>query len=70
LGNDPEQGQKFQCVIKAGSWFASRVKTGGAYSLVGCTVSPGFDFADFELAGEDLAKEYPAYETLIRELTR
>ena len=71
LGNDPEQGQQFQCVIKAGNWFASRVMSGGEYALVGCTVSPGFDFADFDLAdGEELAKEYPGYERLIGELTR
>lgn len=71
LGNDPEQGQQFQCTVKAGNWFASRTQLGGTYSLAGCTVSPGFDFADFELADrEQLTKEYPAYATLIRELTR
>nr|WP_315822525.1 cupin domain-containing protein [Paraflavitalea speifideiaquila] len=71
LGNDPEQGQQFQCTIKAGNWFASRVQQGGAYSLVGCTVSPGFDFADFELADRELlSAAYPAYSSLIEELTR
>lgn len=71
LGNDPEKGQQFQCVIKAGNWFASRPQQGSEYSLVGCTVSPGFDFADFELAEQEpLAKEYPAHEALIRQLTR
>jgi hypothetical protein len=71
LGNDPEQGQQFQCTIKAGNWFASRVVKGGAYSLVGCTVSPGFDFADFELADRELlSKEFPAHQDLIGQLTR
>lgn len=71
LGNDPVQGQQFQCAVKAGSWFASRVKAGGAYALAGCTVAPGFDFADFELAErEALAKEYPHHAKLIGELTR
>jgi uncharacterized protein len=71
LGNDPEQGQQFQCAVKAGSWFASRVAPNSEYALAGCTVSPGFDFADFELADrEQLVKEYPAHEVLIRELTR
>ena len=71
LGSDPEQGQQFQCTIKAGNWFASRVQRGGAYSLVGCTVSPGFDFTDFELAErEALINEYPAHQRLIEELTR
>lgn len=71
LGNDPAQGQQFQCVVKAGSWFASRVQAGGSYSLVGCTVAPGFDFADFELADRaTLAAAYPAHRQLITELTR
>src|SRR5262245_42391942 len=44
LGQDPGKGQSLFCCIKAGNWFASRVATGSEYSLVGCTVSPGFDF--------------------------
>jgi len=71
LGNNPEEGQEFQRTIKAGSWFASRVKEGGEYALVGCTVSPGFDFADFELANrEALIKQYPQHRPLIEALTR
>lgn len=71
LGDNPELGQRFQCTVKAGNWFGSRVQHGSAYSLVGCTVSPGFDFADFELAERQaLIKEYPAYGKLIEELTR
>lgn len=71
LGNDPAQGQQFQCVVKAGSWFASRVQHGGRYSLVGCTVAPGFDFADFELADRQaLSQQYPAHGQLIGALTR
>jgi predicted cupin superfamily sugar epimerase len=71
LGNDPEQGQQFQAVVKAGSWFASRVKAGGEYALVGCTVSPGFDFADFELADRhQLSQQYSAHAALITQLTR
>jgi uncharacterized protein len=71
LGNDPLKNEHFQCVIKAGNWFASRVDNGGDYALVGCTVSPGFDFDDFELANADtLSARYPRHEQLIRELTR
>ena len=70
LGNDPEKSETFQCVIQAGNWFASKVAEGGNYSLVGCTVSPGFDFADFELANRDeLTKLYPQHSALIKELT-
>src|ERR1700729_1066310 len=50
LGNNPENGEVFQTMIRAGSWFASVPADDSEYALVGCTVSPGFDFADFELA--------------------
>ena len=71
LGANPEKGETFQCVIQAGNWFASRVAKGGSYSLVGCTVSPGFDFADFELAKRDeLIKQFPLHAGLIEELTK
>ena len=40
----------FQAVVKAGCWFASRLEEPVGFALVGCTVAPGFDFADFELA--------------------
>jgi predicted cupin superfamily sugar epimerase len=70
LGRNPEAGEVFQCVIEAGSWFGSRVAAKGEYSLVGCTVAPGFDFADFELAKRDsLLNEFPQYPTLIEQLT-
>jgi uncharacterized protein len=51
LGADLSNGNVFQYVVKAGNWFASRVKQGGTFSLVGCAVSPGFDFSDFEMEG-------------------
>lgn len=71
LGSDPEAGQKFLTVIKAGSWFASVPAAGSEYSLVGCTVSPGFDFADFELAERTaLSDRYPEHADLIHALTR
>lgn len=71
LGRDIDAGAQLQVLIKAGSWFASRVEVEGGYALCGCTVAPGFDFADFELAGrEQLVKEYPQHQALITELTR
>jgi predicted cupin superfamily sugar epimerase len=70
LGNDPENGESFQTVIKAGSWFASAPAPDSEYALVGCTVAPGFDFADFELADrETLAGQYPEHAEIIRRLT-
>ncbi len=71
LGKDPAKGESFQCVIKAGNWFASVVEEGGTYALVGCTVSPGFDFTDFELANRtELSNQYPLHASLIHQLTR
>ena len=48
LGNDINNKENMHVVIKAGSWFSMR--SNGKYSLIGCTVSPGFDYSDFELA--------------------
>ena len=71
LGNDPEQGQMFQAVVPAGVWFASRPAAGGQYAFVGCTVAPGFDFADFEMADrETMQAQFPEHAGLIQELTR
>lgn len=71
VGNKLNEGQVFQYTVKAGNWFGSRVAEGGNYSLVGCTVSPGFDFKDFEMAKkESLTKVFPEHENIIRELTR
>ncbi|MEO6000695.1 MAG: cupin domain-containing protein [Chitinophagaceae bacterium] len=71
LGNDPlNANNNFQCMIKAGSWFGSRPADDTAYSLAGCTVAPGFDFADFELANrEDLIKQFPQHNDLITALS-
>jgi len=71
LGSAAESGQVFQAVVKAGCWFGSRVRDPGAFALVGCTVSPGFDFADFELAKRDeLVRLYPQHRQLIEGFTR
>jgi uncharacterized protein len=65
----PEAG--FQAVVKAGCWFASRLKEPVGFALVGCTVAPGFEFEDFEMAKRaELMSVYPAHGKLIEELTR
>ena len=70
LGSALEKGELLQAVIPAGIWFGSRIKSQKGFVLVSCTVAPGFDFADFELAKrEDLLKEYPQFEELVKELT-
>ena len=69
LGDDLANGYAFQQVVPAGCWFASKPADEKGFSFVGCTVSPGFDFADFELAtGEILAKEFPSYADWIYQL--
>jgi len=70
LGNDFTNEETFQAIVPAGSWFASETAPGGEFSFVGCTVSPGFDFADFELAkGEELSEQFREYDALIKRLT-
>lgn len=49
LGSNIEHGELLQYVVKAGRWFGSRPREGSGFCLVGCQVSPGFDFKDFEL---------------------
>ncbi len=70
LGTDFEKGERPLQVVPEGCWFASRVVDEG-FALVGCTVAPGFDFADFELADRSkLIKAYPEHEKIVLELTR
>jgi predicted cupin superfamily sugar epimerase len=71
LGSDPEAGEVFQAVVQAGCWFASRVCDRLSFALAGCTVAPGFDFEDFELAKRsEFSQRYPQHRTLIEQLTR
>jgi predicted cupin superfamily sugar epimerase len=71
IGNDCEAGQNFQAVVHAGCWFASEPLLASSFALAGCTVSPGFDFADFELARRaEMSAQYPQHRALIARLTR
>jgi len=71
LGSDAEAGEVFQAVVKAGCWFGARVKDSKSFALVGCTVSPGFDFDDFDLGKRaELVRIYPQYREMIEKLTR
>ena len=59
-----------QTLIKAGTWFAASPGK-SQYCLLGCTVSPGFDYRDWELGNRsDLAKMYPQHERLIERYTK
>lgn len=71
LGNNPERGEVFQDVVPAGCWFGSKPAVGTEFSLVGCTVAPGFDFADFEMADRNqLLEEFPQHKEIIEKLNR
>jgi uncharacterized protein len=71
LGNDINKGYVFQYVVPANCWFASRPAAESNFCFVGCTVAPGFDFEDFELADADeLSKLYPQHRDIIQELCR
>ena len=71
LGREVGQGQVYQATVRRGQWFASRCKVKEGFSLVGCTVSPGFNFEDFELADRALLlQQYPQHSKHIQALTR
>ncbi len=71
VGNDIAKNVMPQYVIKAGTWFASEVKNKKSYSLIGCTVAPGFDFSDFKLAKRsELLKKFPQYQKIIYRFTK
>lgn len=71
LGLELERGERPQYVVPSGHWFASSVSDESGYALVGCTVAPGFDFEDFELADRaTLTANYPEHAALIARLTR
>ena len=70
LGPDYESGEKFQLVIPANSWFGAMCEVDDSFTLAGCTVSPGFDFRDFEMGRRsDLLKQFPQFEREIIALT-
>lgn len=69
LGQDVEAGQQLQHLVRAGWWFGGYCEEGSPFSLVGCTVAPGFDFEDFELGDKAaLSARYPAAAALIERL--
>jgi hypothetical protein len=71
IGRDLEKDEVPQFVVPGGHWFAAEVIQPHSYSLVGCTVAPGFSFADFELASENALKaRFPDKAELIQKLTR
>ncbi len=71
LGNNLQKGEVPQAMIPANVWFGSKLKNSKGYALVSCTVAPGFDFRDFELADRNqLLSEFPHLQLLITAFTR
>ncbi|HEY1895088.1 MAG TPA: cupin domain-containing protein [Terracidiphilus sp.] len=71
LGPDLAAGQQVQVVVPAGVWQGTRLLGDGKVALLGCTVTPGFDFADYRNGGyAELAARWPAQGERIRTLTR
>ncbi|RMH67606.1 MAG: cupin domain-containing protein [Cyanobacteria bacterium J003] len=70
LGINLDQGEQLQQVVPAGAWFGATVDMPDSFSLVGCTVAPGFDFRDFELGDrQQLQQQFPQHQRLIERLT-
>lgn len=71
LGPDLAAGQHVQLLAPAGVWQGARLVEGGQFALLGCTVTPGFDFEDYRGgAFAELAEKWPAEAERIRALTR
>lgn len=70
LGPRVDRGESLQVVIPANSWFGAKVEQPASYTLSGCTVAPGFDFQDFEIAERKaLVDRFPGFEDIIELLT-
>lgn len=71
LGRNLEKNERLQVVVPQGHWFAAQPAEKDSYTLVGCTVAPGFDFSDFEIGDRDvLLGEYGEYRDTILKYTK
>ncbi len=72
MGNPSKNSELVaQALIPAGHWFSAEVECDNTYVLMGCTVSPGFDFADLEVGRcEALLAEFPQHNDILCRLTR
>lgn len=71
LGLNAEENERPQFIIRAGSWFAATLDKEKSYALIGCTVAPGFDFADFEMGNRiKLCRQFPEHSILINKLSK
>jgi hypothetical protein len=71
MGADIASGMQLQHVVPGGFWQGARLRAGGTFALMGTTMSPGFDYADYETGTrEELIRMFPQHSGTIRVLTR
>ncbi len=71
IGSNIADNNYLQFAIKSGIWFAAKPTDPNSYSLVGCTVSPGFDFHDFQMGKKDeLVSQFPKHKKIIEKFTK
>jgi predicted cupin superfamily sugar epimerase len=71
LGPNFNEGERFQVVVKSDCWFAVSINKKNSYSLVGCTVAPGFDYKDWKIGNRKrLTEMYPEHKKIISKFTR
>lgn len=71
LGTDLNAGMRPQIIVKGGVWQGSRLREGGSFALLGTTMAPGFDIADFETGDRAaLCAQFPNFTVEIARLTR
>lgn len=69
LGQEISNGCVLNYVVPGNTWFGAYPAEGTEYALVGCTVAPGFDFADFEMGEENkLVSEFPKAQDMVEKL--
>lgn len=70
LGNDLNGGMQPQHVVPGGYWQGARLHEGGRFALLGTTMSPGFDYADYQTGQRsELLARFPQHSDLLRALT-
>jgi predicted cupin superfamily sugar epimerase len=70
IGGDPSRGMRPQVIVPGGSWQGARLSPGGSVALMGTTMSPGFEFADYREADRaDLVSRFPDHAEIIAALT-
>ena len=69
MGQDIASGMKLQHVVPGGRWQGARLRAGGRFALLGTTMSPGFEYEDYEAGGPELMEQWPAFKHIVGALT-